>query len=305
MRTHLSRLVAVIVLGLAVAAVPRAHAGFVLGDAANFTLMYEGNGSNQLSATNVTINGNIGIGAPSGGTTAGLKVSASTTINGNVLFAGAVKDSLSNATVTGTITGNNANVQTDLNNLNKLSSALGKETGTALSVSLGSKGQSQTVNASAGTLDKNGNRVFTVNSFSFAKGATLVINGDAAGDSVVLNFSGNAQFGGTIQLTGGLTSDQVLFNFTGNDALSFNGQGAQVAGSFLDTNGKISVKNTTIDGRIFGGGGGDMSIDRGDTHYGPEAPSVTPEPSTMAMLVSGLAAIGLVGVRRFRKVRAG
>ena len=38
-------------------------AGFLLGDAASFGVLYEGNGNNQLSTTNVTINGNIGIGA--------------------------------------------------------------------------------------------------------------------------------------------------------------------------------------------------------------------------------------------------
>jgi choice-of-anchor A domain-containing protein len=275
-----------------------ARAGFVLGDAANFAVLYEGNGSTQLHTAQVTVNGNIGIGAPSGRTTASLVASGPGTINGNVLFAGAVNDSLTNTTVTGSVAGNHANVQADLNKLNRLSAALGKEAGTALSVNLGTKGKTQTIKASAGALDTSGNRVFTVNSFTFKNGTTLVINGDAAGHAVVLNFSKNAQFGGTVVLKGGLTPDQVLFNFTGKDALQINSQGPQVAGTFLDPKGTVSVADTALAGHVFGGGGGDMEFSGRSTPESPVPPSVTPEPSTLALLASGLLAFGFVGVRR-------
>src|SRR6266568_376700 len=70
-----------------------AHAtGFTLGDAANYAVLYEGAGNNHLSFNNGTISGNIGIGAPSGSTTAQLQLSggaAHTIIDGNVLFTGA------------------------------------------------------------------------------------------------------------------------------------------------------------------------------------------------------------------------
>jgi choice-of-anchor A domain-containing protein len=299
-----TRSVAAIVLSSAVLVSPKAYAGFVLGDAATFVVLYEGAGKTQLGTSSVTINGNIGIGAPSGKTTSSLVASGPGAINGSVLFAGAVKDSITNTAVTGAVAGNKANVQTDLNSLNSLSAALGKETGTALSVSLGTKGKTQTIKASAGTLDKTGNRVFTVNSFNFKTGTTLVIQGDAAGHSVVLNFSKNAQFGGSVVLTGSLTPDKVLFNFTGKDTLQVNSQGAQVAGTFLDPNGTVSVADTALNGHVFGGAGGDMGLGSGATLDSPnDPPAVTPEPSTITLLASGLAALGVVGIRRLRSAR--
>jgi hypothetical protein len=48
-----------------------------------------------------SINGNIGIGAPSGRTTSGLVATGPGTVSGNILFAGAVKDAITNTTVTG------------------------------------------------------------------------------------------------------------------------------------------------------------------------------------------------------------
>src|SRR5579871_1182730 len=61
-----------------------------LSDAANFALLYTANGNNQLSLNNGTVTGNIGIGDPSGTTTGFLASSGPETINGNVMYAGAV-----------------------------------------------------------------------------------------------------------------------------------------------------------------------------------------------------------------------
>ena len=73
----------------------------------------------------------------------------------------------------------------------------------------------------SGTLDAEGNYVFDVTAFTFNNGSTLTINGDAAGNAVVFNFSpsqvNNPQFGGTIVLNG-LSPDQVLFNVTGSNS---------------------------------------------------------------------------------------
>ena len=288
-------------LSLSALAIPQARAGFALGDAANFVVLYEGNGNNQLSTTNVTINGNIGIGDPSGSTTSNFAFNNPGTINGNVLFAGSVLLNGDNGTLNGTITGGNANVQTDLNLLNSLSTTLGAESGTALSVALGGSGQSQTINASAGTLDASGNRVFTVGSFQFNNGETLIINGDAAGDSVVLNFTSGAQFNGTIALNG-ITSDQVLFNFTGGAALmggntlQTSTNGAVLEGVFLDPNGAMSLTHSVLDGRFFGGDSSNMQIVSGDTI---NAPVPAPEPSTLSLLGAGLLVMsGLVGRRK-------
>jgi hypothetical protein len=275
-------------------AIPQARAGFMLGDAANFVVLYEGNGNNQLSTTNVTINGNIGIGDPSGITTAFLAASGGTpaAINGNVEYAGGIssQNSIQNTTFTGTVTGGNTNVQTDLNALNTLSTTLGGEAGTALTVNLNNN-QSQTINASSGTLDANGNYVFDVSSFNFGNGATLYINGDGLGSSVVLDYSSNAQFGGTIVLEGGLTPDQVLFNITGTNTLQINTNGSTVAGDFLDPNGAISVVHSVVDGRVFGGDSTNMQIVSGDTLT---APTSLPESSSWALLFSVLGGLSAV-----------
>jgi hypothetical protein len=284
----------------------RARAGFMLGDASNFVVLYEGNGNNQLSTTNVTINGNIGIGAPSGTTTAQFNASGPGAINGSIYFAKAVNSVVSNTSISGTITGYNANVQADLNAMNSLSAALGAEAGTGISINTGGSGGSQTINASAGTLDGNGNRVFSVSSMQFNNQTTLTINGDAAGDSVVFNFANNAQFGGTIVLNG-LTSDQVLFNvtgganLTGGNTLQDNTNGANLTGTFLDPNGAISVVHTTLTGRIFGGDTSNMQIVSGDTL---NAPTIVPAPSSLALVLSAAIPLGLLWYRRRLRLRS-
>ena len=79
-----------------------------------------------------------------------------------------------------------------------------------------------TINAINGTFYASGTgytnvRVFTITAFSLNNGQTLTINGDANGDSVVLNFPGSTNFHGNVALTGGLTPDNVIFNFVGGD----------------------------------------------------------------------------------------
>jgi hypothetical protein len=293
---------------LAAVGVPQACADIITGDATNFAVLYEGAGNNHLSTTNVTINGNIGIGAPSGTTTAQFSASGPGTINGGIQFAGAVNESISNTTITGAITGNNANVQTDLNNLNSLSTTLGGEAGTSLSVNLNNL-QSQTVNATSGILNGT-NYVFDVSSFTFNNGATLTINNNGvAGDSVVFNFASNAQFGGTILLSG-FTDDQVLFNFIGGSNLSggptlqINSNGAVVQGDFLDPNGPISVVHSVLDGRVFGGDSHDMQIVSGGTLNAPPAsgppppPPPIPEPASIALLGTALLAFSIFVKKR-------
>jgi choice-of-anchor A domain-containing protein len=274
-------------LAIGTASTPQAKAdSFVIsGDATNFAVLYEGGGNNQLSTTNVTINGNIGIGDPTGVTSSFLAASGGTpaAINGNVEYAGAVSshNSIQNTTFTGTVTGNNANVQTDLNNLNTESSTLGALSGTALNISLAGNGSTQTIDISSGTLHSTayGNvRVFTLNSLQFNNGTTLTIVGDAAGDSVVINIAksnvNGPQFGGNIVLSG-LVSDQVLFNvtgganLTGGSTLQDNSNGAVLSGDFLDPNGSMSLTHSVLDGRFFGGDTSNMQIVSGDTLNAP------------------------------------
>jgi choice-of-anchor A domain-containing protein len=278
-----------------------ARAGFSLGDAGNFAVLFEGAGNNHLSFNNGTISGNIGIGDPSGATTAQLQLSggaANTIIDGNVLFGGATNvagTAGTDYTITSghTITGNNANVQADLNYLNTLSSTLGAEAGTSLAISI-ANGATQTVNISSGTLDGSGDRVFTLSSVSFVNGSTLVINGDGAGDSVVFNINFGVSFGGTILLGGGLTSDQVLFNIIGANTLTISTNGAIETGTFLDPGGTIQINHSVLDGRLFGGDSHDEAIVSGAFITAP-----VPEPGSVALLALGF--LGFFGLAAWRR----
>jgi len=257
-----SLVVALALLGFSgVAQTAKAQTGFSLGDAANFVLLDEGYGSNTLSFGAGTIDGNIGIGDPTSGSTS-LAFSSGAYLNGSINFAGSAASISGTNSGTATIHSGVTSVQTDLIYLNNLSSILGAETGAALTVNL-STGKSQTINASSGSLDASGNYVFTVGAFTFSKGATLTINGNGLGHNVVINFistSGNPNFFGAIKLTGGLTSSQVLFNISSGAALNFSDNNSTVSGTFLDPNGAIAGSSVTIDGHVYGGGNNNMEI---------------------------------------------
>jgi hypothetical protein len=172
---------------------------------------------------------------------------------------------------------------------------LGGQAGTSLAISVGNGG-SQTVNASSGTLNASGDRVFNVTSLNFVNGATLFINGDAAGDSVVFNMNLNASFGGAIVLTG-LSPDQVLFNIIGSShSLHLTTNGATLVGDFLDPLGTVSMNHAVLDGRLFGGDSSDMQIVSGATL---DAPVVTPLPGALPLMVTALAG-GFAFLRRRR-----
>src|SRR5437867_6599962 len=109
-----------------------AHAaGFDLGDAVHYIIMYEGgSASAQLSINNFGTtgiwNGDIGI--------AGVGQLAATgpgTLNGNVNFAApnTGQAHISNTTINGNVNFGVAQVQIDMNNLNSLSSTFGAQAG--------------------------------------------------------------------------------------------------------------------------------------------------------------------------------
>jgi choice-of-anchor A domain-containing protein len=241
----------------------KAQIGFSLGDAANFAIMDEGDGTNTINITGDTINGNIGIGDPSGTTTSKLVLTGDT-ITGNIEFAGAINDTgTSGDTIKGTISGGNTQVQTDLNYLNSLSATLGAETGTALTIKSAS---TITINASSGKLDASGNYVFNVTAFN-GSGSTITINGNTLGHNVVINFTNagiNPDFSATtIKLTGGLTANNVLFNVASGDTLTLGGD--TITGTFLDPKGAVTGTGDTLNGHVYGGGGNANSTYSGDT----------------------------------------
>jgi hypothetical protein len=287
--------------------------GFSLGDAANYAAIFQGGGGNALNINNPsglfdnTDAGNIGIAG-----TGQLAVSGPLTINGNVNFAGTVNvngqyNNGGNVIITGSVVGGQLMVQTDMNNLNSLSTMLGIEGGT--SVALNSGG---TINASTGTIDAMGNSVFNVSSINAPNG-TLTINGDGI-HKVVFNISAgvdqNLHFN-SIVLTGGLTPDDVLFNLyggnsltlTGGPNLSLNSNGGTLNGIFLDPFGDISLTHSILAGRIFGGDSHNEAIVSGGTLLMPQGAPV-PEPSTVFAGVLLLLPLGLGVLRNVRRHRS-
>ncbi|HBI44992.1 MAG TPA: hypothetical protein DDY78_19370 [Planctomycetales bacterium] len=332
-RTHLW-LAAVAVLAMGALEAPQARAGFQLGDAANYAVLYEGAGNHTLQFNNGTITGNIGLGDELNGTPSFTISNASLT--GNVNFAGTANSNSSigisgssspysvsgGGTLTGTINSNVSQVETDLTALNSLSSTLGGETGTSLAIDTHTPvSKSQPISANAGVLDANGNRVFTVTSLNFQNGETLNINGDGTGtQTVVFNINQNVHFSGTIVLGGGLTSDQVLFNLIGGaaltagDTLQTAANGATLTGTFLDPNGTININSVVLKGRLFGGDTSDFSIVSGasvdttglPTGSGPPSVGpggdIVPVPSSLILL--GIGGLCLAGYGWRRKLAA-
>ena len=299
---------------------PTANAGptgFDLGDSANYIILYEGNGGHHLSVNNFGTTGiwegNVGIAG-----TGQLAASGPGTFDGNVNFsAGNTGQASVNNTSFTAGHGLNFNVgmvQTDMNNLNALSATFGGQAafGTSLTINTTSD---QTVLASGGFLDANGNRLFTVNSVSSNNGENLIVKGDGS-HNVVFNLNFAAQFHGNILLQDlngkffgqagytGLTPNQVLINsyggaaLSGGDALDVNNNGNAahpaniIEGTFLDPNGVVSVVNTRFIGHIYGGDSSDMQIVSGDTLTLP--PINVPDGGAAMLLMSmGLGALAI------------
>jgi hypothetical protein len=294
-----SRAIGVLYITLLLTAfvLPRAaYAGFVLGDAANFAVLYEGNGGNTLNFNNSTVVGNIGIGG-----TGKMAVSGPGNISGNIDFYAANSGQFSGGgvTITGTTTYGDGNVNTDLGNLNSLSQMLGGESGAAVTIQDGGS-----LTASSGMLDASGNHVFTATMSPFDAGQTFTINGTSA-DYVVINVSntGGHGFDGSVVLSGGITSDHVLFNLdagnyttlSGGDTLTISTNGATTMGTFLDPNGNIQINHSLLDGRLFGGDTQNMAIVSGANVV---APSTVPEPAHIVFALGLMMALALAARKK-------
>jgi hypothetical protein len=242
--------------------------------AGGYAVLYEGTGGHNLSITNVTVNGNIGVGG-----TGVVQFSGPGTIAGNLDFSAVNSGQFHNtngSNVGPTSTNYNvASVTNTLNTVNSLNNSLAG-LGNSLAIS-----GNQTINESAGQLETiNGvtYRAFQVTSYSEGNGNLLTIQGDGSGNPVVLNFgyNSNVNLGGDVSLTGGLTDDQVLWNFTTsgkNISLNNNASSYPLPAAFhgiiLAPRDAISLSNANLDGRVFGGDSSDMQVVSGDTINAP------------------------------------
>jgi PEP-CTERM motif len=191
---------------------------------------------------------------------------------------------------------NQSQVTTAINTVNSLNTTLGAESGTALTIS----GGGQVVNASSGTLDGSGNRVFTIASNGFSNNNTgFTVNG-AASDYVVFNIdngTSNESLGGPIALSGGITPDHVLFNYVGTSGnLGASAGGATINGTALAPNMKINLDNMTPNGHLFGGlSGQDFQVVSG-FHLN----ATVPEPASAVL--AGIGAAGAIAIGKRRRI---
>ena len=289
---------------ISVQTVTQAQAGFISSTptATAYTVLYEGTGGHNLQIANVTINGNIGVGG------SGVVMdNGPSTISGRVDFSAANSGQFHNNNGMNagptSVNFSAAAVTTALTEVNSLSSNLGGEAGASIAIN-----GAMTINASAGILDGNGNRVFNVTSYSENDGDVVTINGDAAGDSVVFNFAsslGNVNLKGDVTLSS-LSDDQVLWNFTGsgkNINLNTNNSSYPALafrGDILAPSDVLSMNAANLDGRFWGGDSSDMQIVSHDVINGPTPVTPTPEPGSLALLAGGLVAFGGIVRRRQR-----
>jgi hypothetical protein len=280
-------------------ALPGNLAGFTLNGALNYGVLVEP-GASSFQLSNSTIAGNVGIGSGLGavliagnGLISPIPGQAGT---GRLDLAGASAGVSNTGNIAGGVLLGQSPVTTAFNLINALGSTLGTEVGTALTIS----GGGQVVNASSGTLDAGGNRVFTVVSNGFNNNSGGFTIAGTASDSVVININNgtsNEALGGPISLTGGITADHVLFNFTGTSGtLTSSVGGATVNGIILAPNMSIDLDNMTLDGRIIGGQAGqDFQLVSGfhlnqPTALGPGSgpTQAAPEPITLLLSLGGL-----------------
>ncbi len=241
-----------------------------VGGLANYAVLYEGTGNNQLSISNDTINGNIGIG---GGQ---VQFNGPGTIHGELDFSAANSNQYHNTNGSNvgptSVNYNVSAVTTAIAAANSLSSSLGGLTGTNISFN----NSNQVVNESSGALYTNVNgvnyRVFNVTSYSENNNDTVTIVGDGSGDPVVFNFAynSNTNLGGQVMLTGGLTDDQVMWNFTSsNRQVQLNDNGGTYLGVILAPHDQYQSNSSNLYGRVYGGVAGNMQIVSGANVYTP------------------------------------
>src|SRR6266478_3567137 len=101
-KTCLNALAVVLLVAFAM---PQARAGFDIGAASNYAVLFEGGGHNTLQITNITVNFNVGVGGTGMATDSG-----PSTINGRIDFSAADTGQFSNNNTANVIAGVHYNV---------------------------------------------------------------------------------------------------------------------------------------------------------------------------------------------------
>jgi hypothetical protein len=307
---------AAVAIGLAA---PAASAGTVaLGAAADYGLLYEGNGGKSLQMNNSNLTGNVGV-----GNTGEVALSGGIDIFGRIDFSAANTGQFSTSGST-TYTGpfyNVSAVTSALTRINKLSEALQGFYGQGESLAIDAA--TATFDLTTGThvlktvdFDGQSQNIYIVDLTSFDNGkngsGVLTIKA-GANDLVAFNMTGlgDFEFKNDMVLTGGITADQIVWNFgagnyttlSGGNKLTINNTQSQndfARGIFLDPNGAISISDSYVYGRVFGGDSVNMAYVSGANLEAPSPPAVPLPPAVW----SGLGVLAAFGaVRRLRRPR--
>jgi hypothetical protein len=283
-----------------------AGAGFLLGAFDTYGLLVN-DGASGGDINTAPVDANIGIGAVTGPVNLHNEV-----INGKVDCEGGCASAVMNGAITGTqpvslggaspsgspasVNSNVAAVEAAITTAQNLSSTYGAESGLGTPETING---TTTINATSGFLDGSGTHVFTASSFSIGNGNTVTIAGSAS-DYVVIDITGNSnnKLDGALMLTGGITPDQVLINFIGSgNNIQGAADGATLEGTFLIQNEGVQLNSLVIDGHVFGGAAGDNYQFVSNALIDQSAlapPTDVPEPTSMALLGAGLAALGII-----------
>ncbi len=293
-----------------------AHAQFSMGTASTYGVLYTGTGNFQLTSDS-SVTGSVGV-VSSNGTTSGSNGNfvqfSGGTITGNLDLVGRGPTPTARAAPsTGRSTRTfrpSPGLQHDHHSLDRLGRLVGhdarhhRQRGAALS---GGTGGTQANTGLPGTTGTT--YVYNTTAMNFLAGGALTINGSAS-DYVVINVTGqnNVQLKNGLVLTGGITDDQVFINVTGtNQQIGGNTNGGKdgiINGVIVGLNDTINIDSVNINGRVFGGGGGDFQLVSNAFTRPAHQPPV-PEPASVAMiLIGGGMAAGYTAFRRRRASKA-